>query len=180
MFADDTFCADSDSNLTNLINRANLEIRKIAKWFRANKMAANVSKTKYIIFHSKGKHLNLDDLQLFYNDNDSDNIDPSLINPIERIHTSHVNKDLQAYKLLGIYLDENLSFNYHINILTSKLNRSLYCINKSKNLLTKKALTTLYFALIHSHLNYCPTIFGCANKTLINKITLVQKKLYEQ
>ncbi len=177
MFADDTFCADSDTNIAHLINRANAEIKKIAKWFRANKMAANVSKTKFIIFHSKGKTVNLSDLQLLYDDNDDDlNINPSLICPIERICSTHVNKELQAYKLLGIYLDENLSFQHHINILTNKLNRSLYCINRSKNFLTRKALTTLYFALIHSHLNYCPTIIGCANKKLLNKITIIQKK----
>ena len=177
MFADDTFCADSDHNLANLINRANIEIKKIAKWFRANKMAANVTKTKYVIFHAKGKPVNLGDLQLLYDDNDNDiNTNPQLISPIERIYNSHPNKDLQAYKLLGIYLDENLSFNYHINLLINKLNRSLYCINRSKNFLTKKALLTLYFALIHSHLNYCPTIVSCANKNLINKITLLQKK----
>jgi hypothetical protein len=41
MFADDTACADADADLNSLITRANSELRKIALWFRANKMAVN-------------------------------------------------------------------------------------------------------------------------------------------
>ena len=53
MFADDTACADSDACLDTLITRANTELKKIALWFRANKMAVNINKTKYIIFYKK-------------------------------------------------------------------------------------------------------------------------------
>ena len=42
MFADDTFGAKSDENLTNLINSVNVEINKMAIWFRANKLAVNI------------------------------------------------------------------------------------------------------------------------------------------
>jgi hypothetical protein len=57
MFADDTACADSDSELNTLIIRANTELKKIALLFRANKMMVNISKTKYINFHNKGKSI---------------------------------------------------------------------------------------------------------------------------
>ena len=50
LFADDTVGLDSDHDLATLIDRVNIEIQKLANWFRANKMAVNVSKTKYIIF----------------------------------------------------------------------------------------------------------------------------------
>ena len=64
MFADDTFGAKSDENLTNLINSVNVEINKMAIWFRANKLAVNKSKTKYIIFKTKNKQ-NLFSLKAF-------------------------------------------------------------------------------------------------------------------
>ena len=50
LFADDTAVLDSDTDLPTLINRVNLEIQKIANWFRTNKMSVNISKTKYILF----------------------------------------------------------------------------------------------------------------------------------
>ncbi len=69
MFADDTACVASGHNLQDLVSFVNTEIKKIAGWFRANRMTVNVSKTKFIIFRTKGKiidnsipiHLTYDD-----------------------------------------------------------------------------------------------------------------------
>ena len=57
MFADDTFSLKSDKNLTKLSNFINIELNKMAIWFRANKLAVNKTKTKFIIFRSKGKKI---------------------------------------------------------------------------------------------------------------------------
>ena len=49
----------------------NCEINKLANWFRANKMAVNISKTKYLIFHAKGKKIaNFDDNSIVFNENE--------------------------------------------------------------------------------------------------------------
>ena len=55
LFADDTACLASGENLQDLINFINVELNKIAIWFRVNKMAVNAEKTKYIIFHARNK-----------------------------------------------------------------------------------------------------------------------------
>jgi hypothetical protein len=175
MFADDTAGLASHNNINDLITFVNTELKKIARWFRANKMAVNVSKTKFIIFHTKGKKIP-PNISLTYDDNEPDQNNPELINTIERVHINHPIKQNRAYKLLGVYFDETLSFDYHIQHLISKLNRSLYCINKSKNFLTKPALKSLYFALIHSHLSYCPIITSCATSQNLKKLFTTQKK----
>jgi hypothetical protein len=126
MFADDTACADADTDLNELITRANTELKKLATWFRANKMAVNIGKTKFIIFHYKGKNTELNGRDLLYDDNEPNADDPHIIIPLERYHNNHPNPDCRAYKLLGINLDENLLFNYHTNFLCNKLTRSLH------------------------------------------------------
>ena len=177
MFADDTCCLDSDDNLENLICRVNAEINKIAIWFKANKMATNTSKTKYIIFRAKNKQINLNNINIVYNANDLNAIpNPDLITPLERYHNNHENKNCRQYKLLGVYLDEYLSLDFHVDNLCNKMTRSLYCIKQAKNNLSLHALKSLYFALVHSHLTYCPIILSCTNKTNINRILKVQKK----
>jgi hypothetical protein len=175
MFADDTACLASNSNLNELIQFVNEEIKKVARWFRANKMAVNVSKTKFIVFHTKGKTID-NSISLTYDDNEPNQYDPNLVSSVGQIYTNHPDKQYRAYKLLGIYLDEHLSFDYHTHYLISKLNRSLYCINRAKNFITKQALKSLYFALIHSHLTYCPVITSCSSTQNLNKLFLVQKK----
>jgi hypothetical protein len=57
MFADDAACTASNSNLNVLISNVNCELKKVARWFRANKMMVNVGKTKFILFHTKGEHI---------------------------------------------------------------------------------------------------------------------------
>jgi hypothetical protein len=111
-----------------LIERVNGEIKKIARWFRSNKMAVNIGKTKFIIFHTKGKPID-QTIELNYDDNEPNQSDPSLVHKIERFHTSHQNPQCRAYKILGVYMDETLSFDFHTNHIITKLNRSLFCIN---------------------------------------------------
>jgi hypothetical protein len=59
LFADDTAGLKSGKNLPLLMDQINIELKKWSLWFRANKMAVNVKKTKFIIFHSRGKKVSL-------------------------------------------------------------------------------------------------------------------------
>jgi Reverse transcriptase (RNA-dependent DNA polymerase) len=61
LFADDTACLIAGPNLKEILAKANIELQKIANWFRANKMAVNVSKTIYIIFKPRGVKIELCD-----------------------------------------------------------------------------------------------------------------------
>jgi len=177
MFADDTFALKADSNLENLITNINSDIKMMAMWFKANKLAVNISKTKYIIFRNKGKVIGPNLPPVLYDENEPNQPhSPDKITVLERLHEKHENSNSRAYKLLGIYLDEYLSFDYHANYLLSKLNRSMFCIKMAKNNVNYKGRRSLYFALVHSHLNYCPTILSCLTQKNKNKLFKVQKK----
>ena len=66
-----------------------IEINKLANWFRANKMALNVSKTKFIIFHTKGKKFNFEENSIVYNENEIGKPgDPNLIPPLKEYMTN--------------------------------------------------------------------------------------------
>ncbi len=178
LFADDTTCLDSDPHLPTLIQRFNFEIQKMADWFKANRMALNTSKTKFIIFHAKGKKIELNGTSLVYNDNPVNSTQlPEKIFPIERIYTQHPDKKSRSFKLLGILLDENLNFNANTEHLCSKLSRSIYFINRAKHFLPLNALKSLYYALFHSHILYCPSIYSCTSNPNIKKIFNLQKKV---
>ena len=56
LFADDTQGRKAGKNLSDVMDSVNLELAKWAQWFRSNKMAVNTDKTKYLIFHTKGKN----------------------------------------------------------------------------------------------------------------------------
>ena len=71
----------------------NKELRHVKKWLDANKLALNVDKTNFVIFHSAQNYLN-----------ESINI---------KIGNQHV-KQAKYVKFLGLLLDENLSWKYHL------------------------------------------------------------------
>jgi hypothetical protein len=68
------------------------------------------------------------------------------------------NSDIPAIKFLGIYIDQSLSFKYHVNFITSKISKAMYFLRTAKNLLTEKSLKSLYYAScnkqVHCHLIY--------------------------
>jgi hypothetical protein len=117
-----------------LIDHVNTELKKWVGWFRANKMAVNIGKTKFIIFQNRGKKIDLTDKKLLFDDNEPGlPHDPNKIS--ERVRNNHVSKELRAYKRLGIHFDENLTFNHHVGHLISKLSKALFMINRVKNIL---------------------------------------------
>ena len=176
MFADNTTCLMSGSNLNDLISLVNTEIQKMAIWYRSNKMVVNVKKTKYIIFHAKGKKVD-NHPKIVYNCNENTLInDPYLIYEIDRITNTCDNFEMRSYKLLGVYFDEHLTFNRHAGNICAKLNKAVYFLNRAKNLLSQSALKSLYYALFHSHLLYCINITSCVSQTNIKKISILQKK----
>ena len=80
-----------------------------------------------------------------------------LVSPLCQIYNKHHDSSQQSYKLLGIWLDEDLSFNDHVKKLCNKLTRALFFLRRSQNFLTDRALS-LYYAIFHAHLLYCPII----------------------
>jgi hypothetical protein len=79
LFADDTSGLAENENLNDLIKLVNNELKKLANWFMENKMAVNVSKTKYIIFRARGKKINEHEPVVFNNNEIGQPEDPSLI-----------------------------------------------------------------------------------------------------
>ena len=179
LFADDTSGLDSDKDLPTLITRVNGEIKKLANWFRANRMAVNVSKTKYILFRPKGTRIDidLDKHGVVYNSNEIGMPDnPKNIFKLGRIYNDNPDKNDRSYKFLGIYLDEYLSYDTHCSTVCKKLAMSNFMLNRAKNFLTPHTLRTLYFSLIHPHLLYGLPIYSCTTQKNISKIFKLQKK----
>jgi len=168
MFADDTACLAAGKDLPELIVGVNAELKKIANWFRSNRMALNTEKTKFMIFHTKGKTINPNLYQLSYDANEIGKpIDPNLVSHIECV---------PHYKLLGVTIDDKMTFDSHVKILSGKIAKSLFCIRRVKNFLPIKSLTTLYYSMIHPHFLYCINLYGCTSNKNIDLLFKKQKQ----
>ena len=66
-------------------------------------------------------------------------------------------------KHLGLYLDEKLNFNHHINVNISKANKGIGIIKRLSHILPRKSLITIYKSFIRPHLDYCDVIYDQPN-----------------
>jgi hypothetical protein len=173
LFADDTTLSKSGENLEELIQSVNEEFQKVATFFRDHKMALHPGKTKFLVFNSNEQMFENANFNIVINNNNPQEDDPGLKVNIDRISSQ---SDVPAIKFLGVYLDPKLNFKYHVSQIANKISRSLYVIQAAKNLLTKKALKTLYYSLIHSHLVYAIHVWSSAPTSTLNCLVKLQKK----
>ena len=52
LFADDTNIYYESSDVVNIQKTVNKELRKVRKWLEANRLALNIEKINFVIFHS--------------------------------------------------------------------------------------------------------------------------------
>ena len=171
LFADDCTGLAKGKSLQEVTLFVNHEIRKLGTWLKANKLAVNTDKTKIMVFHPKGS--SVPNVEFFFNNNDMNELNnPDRIYPIERITNA---SKIPAFKILGVFLDENLTFDYHFKITNAKIAKSLYSLRNAKNILTSDGLKSLYYALIHPHFLYCLPVTGCTSKKNLNLLYKSQK-----
>ena len=102
MFADDTNLFFSAKDNKSLFRFMNEELKRFQTWFNANKLSLNVSKTKYSFFHP-----------LSFTDN------IPLLLPKLKINNTCITRET-TMKFLGVLLDENMTWQNHINCIEKK------------------------------------------------------------
>ena len=133
-FANDTnlLCL---SNSTKKLNKlVNADLKHLVNWLNANKISLNVKKTEMVIHKSKQKKFEGDLKTILCG---------------ERLYPT------ESVKYLGAKIDTNLSWQYHVNDLSIKLNRANALHLKMRKYVSLKILRSIYFAIFDSYLSYC-------------------------
>ena len=80
-------------------------------------------------------------------------------------------------KLFGIYIDENLSWKYHIRQVTMKMSKMISILAKARYYLPLKTLQMLYMTMNHPYLTYFNITNANTYPTRLNPILKTHKKL---
>ena len=99
LFADDTNIYYEDESLGNLEKKVNKELKNLYLWLSVYRLALNIEKTNFVIFHPFNKHLKY--------------------NETIKIHKKAITEK-QSIKYLGILIDSTLSWKDHITNLSKK------------------------------------------------------------
>ena len=155
LFADDTNIYFESKDLRNIEKIINIELKKFYEWLCINRLSLNISKTKFVVFHAPNK--------------------PKF--PITILINNKAIDEDKYIKYLGVTLDSQLSFKFHIDELTKKISRGIGLLYKLRPFVTTKILTNVYYAIIYPFLLYGIVIWGAASKNLLNPILILQKKI---
>ena len=78
-------------------------------------------------------------------------------------------------KHLGLILDSKLTFENHVNMVTTKINKTIGLLRKLKNLLPRTALIKIYKAFVRPHLDYGDILYDQAfNLSFQQKLESIQ------
>ena len=155
LFADDTNLFISGTDLTQIEEMLNLELREISLWLKVNKLSLNVKKTHYMLFTNKRSHK------------------PSICVNID----GHPIDEVQYTRFLGIYIDNKLNWKKYIAYISGKVSRGIGIILKARKVLNSDALKSLYFSFVYPFFNYCSHVWGNAYATNLCPLVILQKRI---
>ena len=158
MFADDTNLFYSHKNIETLFETVNKELININIWFQANKLSLNTKKTKFVLFHKPRTKVKL-----------------PLSLPVLKINNVTIER-VKALKFLGVIIDENITWKHHIGVIENKISKNIGILFKASKYLNFRCLANIYFALIHSYINYANIVWASSNRTGLKKIFQKQKQ----
>ena len=84
----------------------------------------------------------------------------------------------ETVKYLCVKIDTNLKWEYHVNDLSTKLDRANALLFKIRKYVSLKILRSIYFPIFDSYLSFCFLIWA-QNCSTIQQIVILQKKLLE-
>jgi hypothetical protein len=158
MYADDSTLHTTGKTIESLEFSLQRDLEEISTWCRRNKMVINPTKTKAMLLTTRQKRAKLGRKSL---DVDIDG------NPIQMV---------EVEKLLGIHIDQHLTWDHHIHKLSVILSSKLRLFRRLRFLLPQTTRKLFFNSYILPHFNYCDIIWGSCNATLMDSIFRLQKQ----
>ena len=121
----------SDFNLEQVIQKLELTTSNLFEWFKNNHMKANADNCHLLVTR-----------------------DTDVFTKIGKFDVTNSNEE----KLLGVKIDNKLSFENHVSSLCKKARQKLHALARVVNFMDLVKLKSLMKAFITSEFNYCPLI----------------------
>ena len=158
LYADDTNLVYGQNSLTELKEAIESDLLTIKNFFHSLKLDLNASKTKYILFNGRKRFENFTEKNLQIT------LDNTIIERVE------------FYSCLGMYIDEQLSFDKHTEFVYNKCIGMLYAIKRIRENITEKLAYQIYFAHVYSHLIFLNSLWSATSKNNVLRLFRMQKK----
>ena len=155
LFADDTALFYPRNSPRIIVSHIEQDLVVLMNYFNTNLLSLNISKTKYMIFHSPRKKIEA--------------------HPDPRLEQIYIEK-VEQFKYLGVHFDSVLSWDYHIKQLVRKTSVLCGFMKRVRSFVTNNALLKFYYACIHSQFQYLTIVWGHACKSKLSRLQVLQNR----
>ena len=158
MYADDTVVYLSSPSTSEIELKLNLDLANLSQWLHYNKLVLNTKKTEFMMLGTRQR--------LARQKCDKTGIS---LNGQSIEHTD-------TFEYLGVVLDDNLSFNDHLDYVRMKVSKILGMFSRIRPSLTLEAANRLYKAMVLSVLDYCDVVLHECGQGNSDKIERLQRR----
>ena len=151
-FAYDNTLSVLEFDLDTLIIKLENDLQQVLQWLEINNLVANPSKFQFMLLGLSNKH------------NLSLKVDGNTV------------KATKEVKLLGVTIDQNLNFDYHIKEMCKKASRNIGALRRNFYLIDNEKRKLLFNTFFESTFGYCPLVWMFSNKGSNNELNKVHHR----
>lgn len=181
-FADDIGCTYGSKSALNLVADINWDLDLLRTWFNEHKLIIS-PKTKIMFFNLSS--VNVFETDVMYHANDCQRFminrcksctnEFSFYNNVSCSANCFVVEKVDSFKYLGLHIDSRMNFSCHTEYLRKYFNWTLRNFFYLSNVCSLKLLTTIYYGIFHSKLQYAISCWGGAYQNKIQPLLILQK-----
>ena len=147
MYPDDTNITAYHTNINKVEHVLNKDLDILYRWLQANRLSLNVLKSEYML---------ISDPKIFIR--------------------GHSLKRVVVTKSLGLMIDENISWEEHVNYISRKVAKDLGMLRRIRDLVQISTLVDIYSSIILPHFEYCSSVWDNCRKGLRDKLQKLQNR----
>ena len=140
LYADDTNLYYTDKSQACIEQQLQTALHKLSEWCKENGMLINTTKTKDMLITTPQRRVNLNN----YN--------------FHLTYTSEALSVVTWEKILGVFIDNNLTWTNHTDAFAKKIVSNLWLLSRIKTYLTTYQRVQFYKSHVQPHIDYCNTI----------------------
>ena len=157
LFADDTNLTVAGESIEEVELAMNNDFHCVHKWMLANKLSLNSSKTEFLLIGSNHRLKNL------------------INQPNIKINQDKI-KQVHYSRLLGVQIDEKLTWNKHVEDVAKKSTSGVGAIRRIRDFVDRETLISIYNALVRPHFEYCSEVWDTLGIGLSTRLQKLQNR----
>ena len=152
-FADDNTFTITGNTVAEVRQKLEIEVDQAISWFEFNLMQANPKKFKFMLLNSSETETETN----------------------LKVRNTVIQSE-DSVKLLGITIDNRLTFDKHIATVCRKASCQMNVLMRFKRMLDIKAKTTIVKSFILSNFRYCSPVYHFCSRANSNKMESILKR----